>query len=100
MVFFQISHLIPFHFSTVMFSDQCVQNPDGTLKDVGDIQWFNDPDDAGPLLGPNSTSPLQPLSLLGRGHYNKTTNHQYLNAVAHEQLCSDEELSMSVLLML
>jgi hypothetical protein len=44
-----------------MSSEQCAQNPDGSLKDPKDIQWFNDPDDAQPL--PNPTAPAQPPSL-------------------------------------
>jgi hypothetical protein len=70
-----------------MSSEQCAQNPDGSLKDPKDIQWFNDPDDAQPL--PNPTAPAQPPSL-GRGRRNKTTN-RFLDAVAHEQLDSDQE---------
>ena len=70
-----------------MSSEQCAQNPDGSLKDPKDIQWFNDPDDAQPL--PNPTAPVQPLSL-GQGHCNKTTNW-FLDAVAREQLNSDQE---------
>ncbi|KAF8126753.1 hypothetical protein EV363DRAFT_1524322, partial [Boletus edulis] len=46
-----------------MTSEQCAQNPDGSLKDPKDIQWFNDPDDAQPLLNPTGTTPAQPPSL-------------------------------------
>jgi hypothetical protein len=68
-----------------MSSDQCTQNPDGSLKDPKDIQWFNDADDIQPL--PSPAAPAQPL---GRGHCNKTTN-QFSDAIAREQLHSDEE---------
>jgi len=47
------------HFLTIMSSDQCAQNPDGSLKDPKDIQWFNDAEDAQPL--PFPTAPAQPL---------------------------------------
>jgi hypothetical protein len=71
-----------------MSSDQCALNPDGSLKDAKDIQWFNDPDDAQPLsLDPSTPAPSQPL---GRGHRNKVTN-RFLDAVARERLGSDEE---------
>lgn len=74
-----------------MSLDQCASNPDGSLKDLKDIQWFNDPDDAQPLPNPTGTVPAQPLSL-GRGRHNKTAN-QFLDTVAHEQLDSDQELN-------
>jgi hypothetical protein len=69
-----------------MSSDQCAQNPDGSLKDPQEIQWFNDADDTQPL--PSTTTPAQPL---GRGHRNKTTN-RFFDAVAREQLDSDEDV--------
>jgi len=31
-----------------MSLDQCAQNPDGSLKDANEIQWFYDKDDAEP----------------------------------------------------
>jgi len=65
-----------------MSSDQCAQNPDGSLKDPKDIQWFNDAEDAQPL-----PSPAKPL---GRGRHNKATN-RFLDALTREQLDSDEE---------
>jgi hypothetical protein len=68
-----------------MSSDQCTQNPDGSLKHPNDIQWFNDVKDAQPL--PSHTAPAQPL---GQGLHNKTTK-QFTDAVAHEQLDSDED---------
>ena len=68
-----------------MSSDQCAQNPDGSLKDPKDIQWFNDVEDAQPL--PSHTAPAQPL---GRGLRNKTTK-RFSDAVAREQLDSDED---------
>ena len=37
---------------TIMSSDQCAQNPDGSLKDPKDIQWFNNVEDAWPLPFP------------------------------------------------
>ncbi|KAF8440935.1 hypothetical protein L210DRAFT_986015 [Boletus edulis BED1] len=46
-----------------MTSEQCAQNSDGSLKDPKDIQWFNDLDDAQPLLNPTGTTPAQPPSL-------------------------------------
>ena len=70
------------HSLPIMSSDQCAQNPDGSLKDPKDIQWFNDAEDAQPL-----PSPAQPL---GRGHRNKAMN-RFSDALAHEQLDSDEE---------
>ena len=39
-----------------MSSEQCALNPDGSLKDLNDIQWFNDAKDIQPL-----PSPAQPL---------------------------------------
>jgi hypothetical protein len=68
-----------------MSTDQCAQNPDGSLKDPKDIQWFHDKDDALPL--PSAAAPAQPL---GHGLRNKAAN-QFLDAVAHEQLGSDDE---------
>jgi hypothetical protein len=47
------------HFLTIMFSDQCAQNPDGSLKDPKDIQWFNDTEDA--QLLPSPATPAQHL---------------------------------------
>ena len=68
-----------------MSTDQCAQNPNGSLKDAKDIQWFHDKDDAQPL--PPTTDPAQPL---GRGLRNKATN-RFSDAVAHERLGSDKE---------
>jgi hypothetical protein len=68
-----------------MSTDQCAQNPDGSLKDPKDIQWFHDKDDALPL--PSAAAPAQPL---GRGLRNKAAN-RFLDAVAREQLGSDDE---------
>jgi len=68
-----------------MSLDQCVKNPDGSLKDPKDIQWFNDVEDAQPL-----PFPATPVHCPGRGLCNKTTN-QFSDAVAHEKLDSDEE---------
>jgi hypothetical protein len=68
-----------------MSLDQCAQNPDGSLKDPKDIQWFYDPDDAQPL---NSTA--APAQSLGRGLRKKTTTW-FSDAIAREQLGSDEE---------
>ena len=57
--------------------DQCALNPDGSLKDAKDIQWFHDKDDAQPLTSTaSSTQPGQPLS---RGLRNKAIN-QFLDA--------------------
>jgi len=42
-----------------MSSDQCALNADGSLKDVNDIQWFNDKDYDHPL--PSSAAIAQPL---------------------------------------
>jgi hypothetical protein len=70
------------HSLPVMSSDQCAKNPDGSLKDPKDIQWFNDAEDAQPL-----PSPAKPL---GRGHCNKATNW-FSDALTREQLDSDEE---------
>jgi hypothetical protein len=53
----------------MMSTDQCAQNPDGSLKDAKDIQWFHDKDDAQPL--PSTAAPVQPL---GRGLRNKATS--------------------------
>ena len=69
-----------------MSSDQCALNADGSLKDVNDIQWFNNKDYDNPL--PPSAAIAQPL---GQGLCNKTTNW-FSDTVAHEQLNSDEEL--------
>ena len=52
-----------------MSSDQCTLNPDGSLKDPKDIQWFNDKDDDDPL--PSSAAYHKPL---GRGLRYKTTD--------------------------
>ena len=68
-----------------MSSDQCAQNPDGSLKDPKDIQWFNDAEDAHPL-----PFPAAPAHCLGQGLRNKTTN-QFSDAVACEKPDSDEE---------
>jgi len=73
------------HFLTIMSSDQCALNPDGSLKDPKDIQWFNDAEDAQPL-----PSPAAPAQHLGRGLRNKTTS-RFSDAVARERLGSDEE---------
>src|ERR1700679_3689571 len=67
-----------------MSSDQCAQNPDGSLKDPEDIQWFNDAEDAQPL--PSLAQPL------GRGRRIKATN-RFSDALAREQLDSDEDLN-------
>ena len=69
-----------------MFSDQCALNADSSLKDVNEIQWSNDKDCDHPL--PSSPAVAQPL---GWGLRNKTTNW-FSDAVAHEQLDSDEEI--------
>ena len=66
----------------IMSSDQCAQNPDGSLKYLKAILWFNDAEDVQPL-----PSPAQPL---GRGHRNKATN-RFSDALVREQLASDEE---------
>lgn len=71
---------------SIMSSDQCAQNPDGSLKDPQDIQWFNDVEDTQPL--PSTAAPARPL---GRGHRNKTTN-RFFEAVARDQLDSDEDI--------
>jgi hypothetical protein len=68
-----------------MSSDQCAQNPDGSLKNPKDIQWFNDKDDNVPI--PSSAAHSKPL---GRGLDTKTTN-RLSDANACEQLGSDEE---------
>ena len=73
---------------TIMFTDQCALNPDGSLKDPKDILWFHDKDDAQPL--PSTSAPGQAAQPLGRGLRNKTTS-RFLDAVAREQLSSDEE---------
>jgi hypothetical protein len=70
---------------TIMSSDQCAQNPDGSLKDPKDIQWFDDAEDAQPL-----PSLAAPTHSLGRGLRNKTTN-RFSDAIAREKLDSDEE---------
>lgn len=74
-----------------MSSDQCALDPDGSLKDARDIQWYNDPDDDQPLppapLGPPAVSPAEPL---GRGRRNKVTS-RFADAVARERLRSDDE---------
>ena len=79
------SLILPSPFLTLMYSDQCAQNPDGSLKDPKDIQWFNDVEDTQPL--PFHTAPAQPL---GRGLCNKTTKC-FSDAVAREQLDSDDD---------
>jgi hypothetical protein len=68
-----------------MSSDQCAQNPDGSLKDPKDIQWFNDKDNNAPI--PSSAAHSKPL---GRGLRTKTTN-RLSDAIARKQLGSDEE---------
>ena len=68
-----------------MSSDQCAQNPNGSLKDPKDIQWFDDAEDAQPL-----PSLAAPTHSLGRGLRNKTTN-RFSDAIAREKLDSDEE---------
>ena len=67
-----------------MSTDQCALNPDGSLKDPKDIQWFHDKDDAHSL--PSSA----PVQTLGHGLRNKATN-QFSDAIARERLGSDEE---------
>jgi len=70
-----------------MSTDQCALNPNGSLKDPKDIQWFFDKDDAHPLPSdPSTATPAQPL---GRGHRNKAAI-RFLDAVARERLGSDE----------
>jgi hypothetical protein len=36
----------------------CAQNPDGSLRDASEIQFYNDADDEHPISGPNSTRPI------------------------------------------
>ena len=73
---------------------QCAQNPDGSLKDAKDIQWFHDKDDEQPLTATpaQAAQPAQPAQPqpLGRGHRNKAAN-RFLDAVARERLGSDDE---------
>ncbi|KAF8988818.1 hypothetical protein BDQ17DRAFT_1434859 [Cyathus striatus] len=38
-----------------MNSENCAQNPNGTLKDTSEIQWFNDPDDEIPISQPKKS---------------------------------------------
>ena len=52
------------------------------------VHWFHDKDDAQPL--PSTSAPGQAAQPLDRGLRNKTTS-QFLDAVAREQLGSDEE---------
>ncbi|KIM85637.1 hypothetical protein PILCRDRAFT_86839 [Piloderma croceum F 1598] len=73
------------HWSLAYHRTFHVHNPDGSLKDLKDIQWFNDVEDAQPL--PSVAAPAKPL---GQGLHNKTTN-QFPDAVAHEQLDSDSD---------
>ena len=68
-----------------MSTHHSTQNPDGSLKDTKDIEWFHDKDDAQPL--PSTVAPAKPL---GHGLCNKATK-RFLHAVACEQLGSDEE---------
>jgi len=68
-----------------MSLDQCVQNPNGSLKDLKDIQWFNNAEDAQHLPFPTA-----PAHCLGRGLHNKSMN-QFSDAVTCEKLDSDEE---------
>ena len=76
-----------FRCTAIMSMDQCALNPNGSLKDPKDIQWFFDKDDARPLPSdPSTATPAQPL---GRGHRNKAAN-RFLDAVARERLGSDE----------
>jgi hypothetical protein len=77
-----------------MSTDQCAQNPDGSLKDAKEIQWFHNKDDMQPLPStatpqplPSTAAPAQPL---GRGLRNKATS-RFSEAVVREQLGSDEE---------
>ena len=77
------SHLT--YLLTIMSLDQCAQNPNGSLKDLKDIQWFNDVEDSQPL-----PFPAAPSHCLGRGLHNKTTNW-FSDAVTCEKLDSDEE---------
>jgi hypothetical protein len=71
-----------------MSTDQCAQNPNGSFKDTKEIQWFYDKDDAEPLpLDPSAVGPSQAL---WHGLCNKATN-RFMDAVAREQLGSDEE---------
>lgn len=71
-----------------MSTDQCAQNADGSLKDAAEIQWFHDKDDAQPL--PSTAAPAQQPQPLGRGLRNKAAS-RFMDAVAREQLGSDEE---------
>jgi hypothetical protein len=71
-----------------MSTDQCAQNPDGSLKDTKEIQWFYNKDDAEPL--PLDRSAAGPSQALGCGLCNKATN-RFVDAVACEQLGSNEE---------
>jgi hypothetical protein len=71
-----------------MSTDQCAQNPDGSLKDTKEIQWFYNKDDAEPL--PLDRSATGPSQALGCGLRNKATN-RFVDAVACEQLGSDEK---------
>jgi hypothetical protein len=41
----------------------CAQNPDGSLRDASEIEFFNDVDDENPIAGPGSSTlpPLAPI---------------------------------------
>jgi hypothetical protein len=45
-----------FYFVIIMSSDQCTCNPDGSLKDPKDIQWFNNKDDVQPLSSTSASA--------------------------------------------
>jgi hypothetical protein len=52
----QSVHHYSTHFS-MSSSDSCAVGPDGKLLDASEITWFNDPDDAHPIPGPDSGTP-------------------------------------------
>ena len=51
---------------SVMSTDQCALNLDGSLKDASEIPWFNDPDDEIPVAsGSTLTGLIHTLTFYG-----------------------------------
>ena len=48
-----------------VLADQCALNPDGTLKEASEINFFYDPDDATPIASGNRTSGTPNFFILG-----------------------------------
>jgi hypothetical protein len=61
----QLHPLLIFSFIMVTSDLGCAQNPDGSLRDASEIEFFNDVEDTVPISGPSSSAtgsrPVYPL---------------------------------------